>query len=41
MTVLWEWEEEDEEEVNCWLSNCLFTLASPPGSEQASDSSIT
>lgn len=32
-----DWEVEEE---NSWFSNCLFTLARPPGSEQASDSSI-
>lgn len=38
----WTWATLDleEDEANSWFSNCLFTLARPPGSEQASDSSI-
>lgn len=37
VTLVWDWEEE----AYSWLSNCFFTLAKPPGREQASDSSIT
>ncbi|TNN61529.1 hypothetical protein EYF80_028274 [Liparis tanakae] len=39
----WNWATLDWEvdEENSWLSNCFFTLARPPGSEQASDSLIT